>query len=67
MNGAINGTSEDVNGIDNDAKIDKAQNGDDDKAVSEHDNEAAINGESVKQEAPRSPAESFDEPPFSWL
>ncbi|KAK3398752.1 hypothetical protein B0T20DRAFT_217428 [Sordaria brevicollis] len=67
MNGAANGTSDDVNGIDNDAKVDETQNGNDEKAVSEHDIAAANHSESLKQEAPRSPAESIDEPSFSWL
>lgn len=67
MNGALNDTSDDVNGVDNDAKINETHDGHNDKATTETDNKAASIAEAVKQEASRSPVESVDEPPFSWL
>ncbi|EGZ73980.1 Bromodomain-containing protein [Neurospora tetrasperma FGSC 2509] len=67
INRALNVTPDDVNGVDSDPKINETHDGHNDKATTEAGNEAAGTVEAVKQEASRSPVESFHEPPFSWL
>ncbi|CCC08092.1 hypothetical protein SMACR_09465 [Sordaria macrospora] len=67
LNGALNSTSDDVNGVEDNAKVDETHDGHNDKATTEAENEAAGAAEAVKQEGSHSPVESADEPPFSWL